>query len=150
MDQRACDTDCPVLIAGSGPIGLALAADRSRRGVKTQLVERKRTTSARQRCSRSACAPWSAVAGPGAPLGFPFDSAFVTSMADWELARMSTPVLAAYCSTPVNPERGLQPDGHVAWRGNELPPSCADLIDTVRCADAHVAARRAAPAAAAT
>jgi hypothetical protein len=40
----------------------------------------------------------------------------------------------------------VRPDGHVAWRGDALPPSCEALIDTVRGAGARIAARRAAPA----
>jgi uncharacterized protein YfaP (DUF2135 family) len=39
----------------------------------------------------------------------------------------------------------VRPDGHVAWRGESLPPSAEALIDTVRGAGPRVAARRAAP-----
>ena len=35
------DIEAPVLIVGGGPIGLALAADLGRRGVRTLLVEER-------------------------------------------------------------------------------------------------------------
>jgi hypothetical protein len=38
----------------------------------------------------------------------------------------------------------VRPDGHVAWRGQELPADPMSIIDTVRGAGPRVAARRAA------
>jgi hypothetical protein len=37
----------------------------------------------------------------------------------------------------------VRPDGHVAWRGQEVPPDALEVIDTVRGAGPRVAARRA-------
>ena len=37
----------------------------------------------------------------------------------------------------------VRPDGHVAWRGDDLPQRPADLIDTIRGAGPRIAARRA-------
>jgi 2-polyprenyl-6-methoxyphenol hydroxylase-like FAD-dependent oxidoreductase len=37
----------------------------------------------------------------------------------------------------------VRPDGHVAWRGDAEPADALDLIDTVRGAGPHIAARRA-------
>jgi hypothetical protein len=37
----------------------------------------------------------------------------------------------------------VRPDGHVAWRGDEIPANPAALIDTIRGAGARIAARRA-------
>jgi hypothetical protein len=36
----------------------------------------------------------------------------------------------------------VRPDGHVAWRGDEIPANPAALIDTIRGAGARIAARR--------
>src|SRR5262245_6763150 len=41
MNPRPTTTEIPVLIAGGGPIGLALAADLGRRGIATLLVEER-------------------------------------------------------------------------------------------------------------
>jgi len=41
MNDRTSILETPVLIAGGGPIGLALAADLGRRGVATVLVEER-------------------------------------------------------------------------------------------------------------
>ena len=41
MTGRDATVETPVLIAGGGPIGLALAADLGRRGVATLLVEER-------------------------------------------------------------------------------------------------------------
>jgi hypothetical protein len=37
----------------------------------------------------------------------------------------------------------VRPDGHVTWRGDDLPQRPADLIDTIRGAGPRIAARRA-------
>jgi 2-polyprenyl-6-methoxyphenol hydroxylase-like FAD-dependent oxidoreductase len=41
MTDRSCTFKTSILIAGGGPIGLALAADLGRRGVPTLLVEER-------------------------------------------------------------------------------------------------------------
>ena len=115
MSRPASVTDTQVLIAGGGPIGLALAADLGRRGVRTLLVERNenRIGSAKmlevgvrtmEFCRQLGIA--SRVRHWGFPFDWPLDSAFVTSMTDWELGRVRTPALGVYRSTDVSPERG--------------------------------------------
>jgi hypothetical protein len=39
----------------------------------------------------------------------------------------------------------VRPDGHVAWRGDEVPADPLAVIDTVRGAGPQIAARRASP-----
>ena len=113
--SRPTVTDTQVLIAGGGPIGLALAADLGRRGARTLLVERNenRIGSAKmlevgvrtmEFCRQLGIAD--RVRHWGFPLDWALDSAFVTSMSDWELGRVRTPALGAYRSTDVSPERG--------------------------------------------
>ena len=41
----------------------------------------------------------------------------------------------------------VRPDGHVAWRGDDLPADCRWLLDRVRGAGSAVAARLHVPAA---
>ena len=110
------DAATPVLIAGGGPIGLALAADLGRRGIAALLVEKAsdRVGTAKmlevsvrtmEFCRQLGIAD--AVRHWGFPLDHPLDSAFVTTMQGWELGRVVTPSLAAQRSLPVSPERGV-------------------------------------------
>ena len=112
-------TDAPpteVLIAGGGPIGLALAADLGRRGVATLLVERNENKIGAAKmlevgvrtmefCRQLGIAE--RVRHWGFPFDWALDSAFVTSMTGYELGRVRTPALGAYRDTPASPERGL-------------------------------------------
>src|SRR5215470_3817923 len=115
MTRPTSSPDTQVLIAGGGPIGLALAADLGRRGVGTLLVERNENKigSAKmlevgvrtmELCRQLGIA--SRVRHWGFPFDWALDSAFVTSMTDYELGRVRTPALGAYRSTAVSPERG--------------------------------------------
>ena len=90
----------PVLIAGGGPIGLALAAYLGREGVGTLLVEKSedRLGSAKmivvsvrtmEFCRSLGIAP--AVRDWGFPLDHGLDSVFVTSMRGYELGRVTRP-----------------------------------------------------------
>ena len=108
--------DFPVLIVGGGPIGLALACDLGRRGVRTLLVEQGdgRVGTAKmlevsvrtmEFCRQLGIAD--TVRHWGFPLDHPLDSAFVTSLKGWEIGRVVTPSLAAQPSIPDSPERGL-------------------------------------------
>ncbi|MGH7089957.1 MAG: FAD-dependent monooxygenase, partial [Stellaceae bacterium] len=105
-----------VLIAGGGPIGLALAADLGRRGVSVLLVEKgpdrvgtakmlevsvRTMEFCRQLGISGEVRHW------GFPLEHRLDSVFVTSMRGWELGRVVTPSLAAEPTIPPSPERGL-------------------------------------------
>jgi len=106
----------PVLIAGGGPIGLALAADLGRRGIRTLLVEKgpDRVGTAKmlevsvrtmELCRQLGIA--NDVRNWGFPLDHQLDSVFVTTMQGWELGRVITPSLAAQLALPVSPERGV-------------------------------------------
>lgn len=106
--------EVPVLIAGGGPIGLALAAYLGRQGVKTCLVEKHddRVGSAKmivvsmrtmEFCRQLGIAP--EVRDWGFPLDHGLDSVFVTTLAGHELGRVRTPPLRVLHDTPFSPER---------------------------------------------
>jgi 2-polyprenyl-6-methoxyphenol hydroxylase-like FAD-dependent oxidoreductase len=115
MTERIPTVETPVLIAGGGPIGLALAADLGRRGVAAMLVERNanKLGSAKmlevsvrtmELCRQLGIAD--NVRNWGFPLDWPLDSAFVTDLAGYELGRVRTPALGAAADSPFSPERG--------------------------------------------
>ena len=90
--------------------GLALAADLGRRSVRTLLVERNenRIGSAKmlevgvrtmEFCRQLGIA--SRVRHWGFPFDWALDSAFVTSMSDYELGRVRVPALGAYAMTAI-------------------------------------------------
>src|SRR6185312_4844465 len=113
MNERAARLDVPVLIAGGGPIGLALAGDLGRRGVATLLVEERenklnpakmlevsvRTMEfCRQLGIVGKVRTW------GFPHDWPLDSVFVTNLQGYELGRVRMPALGALAHLPVSPE----------------------------------------------
>src|SRR6185312_13861435 len=104
MTGRVSSFETPVLIAGGGPIGLALAADLGRRGVRALLVERNDdkvgtakmlevSVRTMEFCRQLGIAP--TVRNWGFPLDHRLDSAFVTSLQGYEIGRVVTPSLAA-------------------------------------------------------
>jgi 2-polyprenyl-6-methoxyphenol hydroxylase-like FAD-dependent oxidoreductase len=116
MNDRDFTVETPVLIAGGGPIGLALAADLGRRGVATLLVEERenklnpakmlevsvRTMEfCRQLGIVDKVRTW------GFPSDWPLDSVFVTDMQGYELGRVRMPALGAQAHLSVSPERGM-------------------------------------------
>ena len=115
MNERSSAVDVPVLIAGGGPIGLALAADLGRRGIRTLLVEERENkllpakmleVSVRtlEFCRQLGIAD--KVRNWGFPSDWPLDSVFVTDMAGYELGRVRTPSLGAMSHSEFSPERG--------------------------------------------
>ena len=103
-----------VLIVGGGPIGLALACDLGRRGIRALLVEQNADEMASSKmivvsvrtmefCRQLGIAPQ--VRDWGFPLDYCLDSVFVTDMQGWELGRIRTPSLRTDADTPFSPER---------------------------------------------
>jgi 2-polyprenyl-6-methoxyphenol hydroxylase-like FAD-dependent oxidoreductase len=108
--------DVPVLIVGGGPIGLALAADLGRRGVRTLLVEERENklnppkmleVSIRTMEFCRQLGVVEQVRNWGFPRDWALDSVFVTDMRGYELGRVRTPSLAEQANIPVSPERGM-------------------------------------------
>jgi 2-polyprenyl-6-methoxyphenol hydroxylase-like FAD-dependent oxidoreductase len=111
---EAADIDVPVLIAGAGPIGLALACYLGEQGIGTLIVDRagEQLGSAKmiivsvrtmEFCRQLGIAP--AVRDWGFPLDHGLDSVFVTSLQGHELGRVRTPPLSVRYETPYSPER---------------------------------------------
>lgn len=108
--------EIPILIVGGGPIGLALAADLGRRGIKALLVEKSEDRQAPAKmlevsvrtmefCRQLGVAD--KVRHWGFPLDHPIDSAFVTDMQGYEIGRIVTPSLAEEPASTFSPERTL-------------------------------------------
>lgn len=114
IDAPGCDT--AVLIAGGGPVGLALAADLGRFGVRTLLVEKRpdklgpakmievgvRTM---EFCRRLGIAE--DVRNWGFPLDHSLDSVFITNFLGYELGRVTRPSLREERSSAYSPERSM-------------------------------------------
>jgi 2-polyprenyl-6-methoxyphenol hydroxylase-like FAD-dependent oxidoreductase len=115
MTDRIPAVETPVLIAGGGPIGLALAADLGRRGVAAMLIERNAdklgpakmlevSVRTMELCRQLGIAE--KVRNWGFPLDWPLDSAFVTDLVGYEIGRVRTPALGVAADSPFSPERG--------------------------------------------
>src|SRR5215472_9650234 len=109
-------SETPVLIAGGGPIGLALAADLGRRGVATLLVEEREnklnpakmlevSVRTMEICRQLGIVD--KVRNWGFPADWPLDSVFVTDLKGYKLGRVRVPALAALRHLPASPERGM-------------------------------------------
>ena len=116
MEERTATRDTPVLIAGGGPIGLALAGDLGRRGVATLLVEERDnklnpakmlevSVRTMEFCRQLGIVD--KVRNWGFPHDWPLDSVFVTDLQGFELGRVRIPSLAARPHLTVSPERGM-------------------------------------------
>ena len=109
-------SETPVLIAGGGPIGLALAADLGRRGVATLLVEEREnklnpakmlevSVRTMEFCRQLGIVE--KVRNWGFPADWSLDSVFVTDLQGYELGRVRVPALEEQTHLPVSPERGM-------------------------------------------
>ena len=108
-------SETPVLIAGGGPIRLALAADLGRRGVATLLVEEREnklnpakmlevSVRTMEFCRQLGIVD--KVRNWGFPADWSLDSVFVTDLQGYELGRVRVPALGEQTHLPVSPERG--------------------------------------------
>lgn len=107
-------TSTSVLIVGAGPIGLALATDLGSRGIDCIVLERHASVESvtpkimhvsvrtMEFCRRLGIAD--PVRNWGFPVDFPHDTAFVTSMSGYELARIPVPALEAAMPSEYSPE----------------------------------------------
>ncbi len=105
-----------MLIAGAGPIGLALAADLGRRGVETLLVEQRPdvrdsakmiqvSVRTMEFCRQLGLAE--EIWNWGFPHDHNMDSAFVTSLQGYALGRVPLATLAQRRHEPESPERDI-------------------------------------------
>ena len=146
----------PVLIIGGGPVGLALASDHGWRGITCVLVEKGDGTIVTPKMkgvnvrTMEFCGRWAAAVhacpfppdwrgfiplrfGPDAPNGSALETAALNRGVPLKRVAISDPNAAQLY------ERRLvlvRPDGHVAWRGDNLPADAASLIEAVRGAAA--------------
>ncbi len=105
--------DTPVLIAGGGPVGLALAAELGRMGVSCTLVEKRDGSVPVPKMSQVSarnmefCRRWGLaqeVRAAGWPEGLPGDIVYQQSFLGPELARLPIPSYAARDRQPFTPE----------------------------------------------
>ncbi|HZD91164.1 MAG TPA: FAD-dependent monooxygenase [Pseudolabrys sp.] len=104
----------PVLIAGGGPVGLALAAELGWRGIRCTLLEQgdgtivspkmnEVNTRTMEICRRWGIADW--VMNCPFPGDFPLDAVFVTSLFGHELGRVERPARDHQVPEPASPYR---------------------------------------------
>ena len=104
----------PVLIAGGGPVGLALAAELGWRGVACTLIEQgdgsivspkmnEVNTRTMEICRRWGIADW--VMNCPFPGDHPLDAVFVTSLFGYELGRVERPARNNQVPEPASPYR---------------------------------------------
>ena len=96
----ASQINAPVLIAGGGPVGMTLALNLARYGVRSILVERNRTTTKHPKMDLTngrsmelfrRLSLTEKLRDAGVPRENPFDISWVTSMAGHELYRFRYP-----------------------------------------------------------
>lgn len=113
-DRKVAET--PVLIVGGGPIGLALAADLGRRGIRTTLIEKNENRIGPAKMLEVSVRTMEFCRGLGIvdevrhwgfPMDYPLDNAFVTDMRGYEIGRLRAPSLAEQRASAFSPERGM-------------------------------------------
>ncbi len=118
MEQgAACERraeSSPVLIVGGGPVGLALAAELGWRGIACTLIEQGDGAIVTPKMNEvnvrtmELCRRWGIADQVHAcpfPPDYPLDVAFVTSLAGYELGRMSRPPRMSQQPEPYSPMR---------------------------------------------
>ena len=93
-------TSIPVLIAGGGPVGMTVALDLARRGIRCTLVEKNENTTRHPKMDVTNSRSMELFRGLGIipelraaalPASQPFDVSWITSFAGYELARFRYP-----------------------------------------------------------
>ena len=106
----------PVLIAGGGPVGLALAVELGTRGVRCMLVDARDGSVAVPKMSQVSarsmefCRRWGIVdeiEQSGWPNHYPQDFVYVTSLTGYELAR------SRWAPYDTGPDRHVTPNGNI-------------------------------------
>ena len=133
------DTD--VLVVGGGPVGLTLAIDLAKRGVRTLLAERRAAAeSPSVRCNHVSARTMEifrrlrladAVRNAGLPADYPNDVAFRTTATGLEIGRIPIPCRA---------ERYVRKDGPDGWWPTPEPPHRINQIYLEAVMFAHAAA----------
>lgn len=104
----------PVLIAGGGPVGLALAGELGWRGIGCELIEQTDGAIASPKMnevnarSMEICRRWGIadkVFNCPFPADWPLDVAFVTSLSGYELSRLPRPGRSGQTAPPESPHR---------------------------------------------
>lgn len=107
-------TRYPVLIAGAGPVGLALAGDLAWRGIRSCIVERSDGTIEQPRMdmvgirSMEHARRWGIVRDVETspyPRDYPQDNVYVTSLTGWELGRERFPSMGDDRPPPASPQK---------------------------------------------
>lgn len=116
------DIDTEVLVAGGGPCGLMLANELGRRGIRTLLVDPKRSTAFNPQANATQARTMEhfrrlgfadEVRSQGLPPDHPTDIAYFTRYTGYELARLSLP-------TAAEAVRNIRQMGG-SWSAAELP-----------------------------
>jgi 2-polyprenyl-6-methoxyphenol hydroxylase-like FAD-dependent oxidoreductase len=113
MKASVSTTRTSVLIVGSGPVGLALAADLGRRGVACTVIEQSDekigpakmilvSVRSMEICRRLGIRE--RVLNWGFPAERSLDNVFVTNLSGYELGRISMPTMAEYGPSRYSPE----------------------------------------------
>jgi len=130
-----------VLVAGGGPCGLMLANELGRRGIRTLLVDAKRSTAFNPQANATQARTMEhfrrlgfagEVRAQGLPPDHPTDIAYFTRYTGWELARLALPT-AAQAVRSVRTMTG-------SWSAAELPHRVSQkFVEAIlrRHAEAH-------------
>ncbi len=126
--------ETPILIVGGGPVGLALASDLGRRGVRCLIIEQSdgviyhpRATALNAR-TMELLRRWGVaerVKRDGTPPDFPHTALYVTGLNGYEIARIERPSHGGVKPSPISPER--------PQRCNQLflDPILRDLVNSL-------------------
>lgn len=110
--------DVPVLVAGGGPVGLALAADLNWRGIKTMVVEASSETTSYPKMDVTNCRTMEhfrrlglaeSIRAVAVDDNTRMDCLWTTDMAGWVLATKSNPSAAEYRQQILANNDGTQP-----------------------------------------